>query len=386
MSSRYSVTNYGEMIEDSARLHAHASALRELVKPGSVVLDIGAGTGILSLLACRFGAGEVHAVEPDDVIELARAAAAANGFADRIHFHQAISQSVELPRRADVIVSDLRGVLPPYQHHIAAIVDARERLLAPGGALVPQRDTLWLALADAPALYRRYARPWFDNEWGFDLSAGGTLAVNNWRRVTALSEQVFGEARQWAVIDYSTVTSPNLRGEASWHAPRGATVHGLLAWFDAELGTGAAFSNAPGRTDSIYGQAFFPLQEPVTVDEGDLVAVEMNASLVGDDYVWGWNTSITDSTGSTSKALFRQSTFRAEPLSAATLSHAKDGFVPALGNTAEADLLCLSLVDGRSSLRDIAARLVARAPRRFESHRQALAHLTRLLDRYRGTP
>ena len=64
---------------------------------------------------------------------MAREIAAANGFADRIDFFQELSTEVELPERADVIVSDLRGVLPAYQHHIGAIADARERLLAPGG-------------------------------------------------------------------------------------------------------------------------------------------------------------------------------------------------------------------------------------------------------------
>jgi hypothetical protein len=62
----------------------------------------------------------------------------ANGYADRITFHQTLSSAITLPQPADVIVSDLRGVLPLMQHHIPAIVDARQRLLAPGGVLIPR--------------------------------------------------------------------------------------------------------------------------------------------------------------------------------------------------------------------------------------------------------
>jgi protein arginine N-methyltransferase 1 len=130
---------YGSMIRDTARTGAYAGALRAVVRPDSVVLDIGTGSGILALLACRFGARKVYAVEPDDIIQLAREAAAANGFADRIEFIQGISTRLDLREKVDVIVSDLRGVLPALEQGLVSIMDARDRLLAPGGRLIPHR-------------------------------------------------------------------------------------------------------------------------------------------------------------------------------------------------------------------------------------------------------
>jgi protein arginine N-methyltransferase 1 len=156
----YSLSGYGDMINDRRRTEAYAQALRAAMHPGCVVVDIGAGTGIFSLLACHFGAGQVHAVEPDCAIQVARQMAVANGCGDRITFHPALSTAITLPRPADVIISDLHGVLPLLQQHIPSIIDARQRLLAPGGALIPRRDTLWAALVEDPKLYRRYAEPW----------------------------------------------------------------------------------------------------------------------------------------------------------------------------------------------------------------------------------
>src|SRR5687768_6067497 len=139
----YSVHFYGQMLADTSRMEAHSAALRRAVRPDSVVLDLGCGPGVFALLACKFGARRVYAVEPDSTITIAREAAVANGFADRIEFFQALSTEVTLPELATVIISDLRGVLPWFQQHIPAIIDARKRLLAPGGTLIPGRDFVW---------------------------------------------------------------------------------------------------------------------------------------------------------------------------------------------------------------------------------------------------
>ena len=146
----YNLNDYGRMIADQVCMDAYARALKAAVTPNSVVLDIGAATGIHALLACKFGARQVYAVEPNDAIHLAREVAVANGFGGQIDFIQDLSTNVVLPEPADIIVSDMRGVLPLFGQHIPAIVDARQRHLATGGLLIPQRDTLWVALVEAP--------------------------------------------------------------------------------------------------------------------------------------------------------------------------------------------------------------------------------------------
>jgi|SRR5438105_12126415 len=82
------------MVGDGVRSDAYARALRECIRPNSIVLDIGTGVGIWALLACQFGARRVYAIEPNDVIQVAREIAAANGYADRIEFIQDISTRI----------------------------------------------------------------------------------------------------------------------------------------------------------------------------------------------------------------------------------------------------------------------------------------------------
>ncbi|HEU4769346.1 MAG TPA: 50S ribosomal protein L11 methyltransferase, partial [Pyrinomonadaceae bacterium] len=107
----YSVSGYGKMIADEARMGAYIRAMRQAIKPGAVVVDLGCGPGVFALLAVEMGARRVFAIEPDSVIQVGRDAAREHGLGNRIEFIQDLSTKVSLPERADVIVSDLRGVL-----------------------------------------------------------------------------------------------------------------------------------------------------------------------------------------------------------------------------------------------------------------------------------
>src|SRR5271165_3586372 len=105
----YELVTYGKMVADKGRTSSYDRALRANIRPGAVVLDIGAGPGILAFLACRAGAATVYAVEPDDVIQLAKEIAADNGFSNRIQFIQAMTTEIDLPEKVDGIVADIRG-------------------------------------------------------------------------------------------------------------------------------------------------------------------------------------------------------------------------------------------------------------------------------------
>jgi predicted RNA methylase len=119
-----------------------------------VVVDIGTGPGILALLACQAGARRVYAIDVSDAIQVGRELAAANSYADRIEFIQALSTQVTLPESADVIVSDLHGAIPLFQLLILSLVEARRRFLAPGGVMIPQQETLWAAVLEFDVLSR----------------------------------------------------------------------------------------------------------------------------------------------------------------------------------------------------------------------------------------
>ena len=381
--SAYSIAGYGEMIADRVRMDAYVRALRQAVAPGSVVVDIGTGNGIFAMLACQFGARRVFAIEPDDAIQVAREIAAANGFADRIEFIQETSTKVEISERADVIISDLRGVLPPFEHHFASIADARVRLLAAGGHLISQRDTMWAAMTEAPEVYNRCARPWGEHTYGVDMGPTSRLVTNTWSKRRIKREEILLSPRVWATLDYDTIAEPDIHGEIAWTADHPGTVDGVVVWFDATLAEGIGFSNAPGEPELIYGNAYFPLSEPVPLEAGDVVTVALHADLVRDDYVWRWNTRVVGKGNPEQvKANYRQSTLAGTPLSPQQLRRRADNHVAKLNDEGRIAQAILERMARGMDNGEISREVAGQFPHRFRTWQDALAEVGEMATKY----
>jgi protein arginine N-methyltransferase 1 len=302
---------------------------------------------------------------------------------DRISFIEDLSTNVSLPEKVDVIISDLRGVLPISNDHIKTIVDARTRFLQPDGVLIPQKDTLWAAVVTSPELYSPSTEVWSIDTYGIDLRAGLRYVMNTWNRGTVSPEQMLTAPQQWAELDYSKITDNNVDAHLRWIVTRRGLAHGLVAWFDTILSEGIGFSNAPGGGADVYGSAFLPWTEPVSLAEGDIIEVKIRASFVDDDYIWTWETSIKNASEPDQiKASFRQSTFFSLPLSTNRLSRISTGFVPRLNTEGRIDRMILSLMEDECTHAEIAERVLNQFPENFSKVSEALTRVARLSSKY----
>ena len=375
----YNVLAYGKMIADGPRTDAYVTALRNTIGPDSVVVDLGSGPGLFALIACRLGARRVFAIESEDIIQVGRDAARELGCADRIEFIQNVSTKVTLPEQANVIVSDLHGVLPFFKHHIPSIIDARSRLLARGGVLIPSRDRLWAAVVEAPAQYSNLVSPWEGNGNGVVLNSARNLAVNIGGKIRVTPENLLGEPVCWYELDFHQVEEANVCEKISLPIDRKGTAHGLAVWFDAEL-LRAGFSNAPGRTELIYGNAFFPFQQPLEVLPEDRIDVRLEARLIGDDYAWRWDTTLLSQ--GNAKCSFKQSTLLGAPLSASQLRKRTGAYVPEANEEGAITGFVLLQMDGKNSNEQIAAQLMKHFPHRFRDHHDALDAVFEVSEKY----
>lgn len=377
----YDIAAYSSMIAFKGRTSAYARALEALVIPGAVVLDIGAGSGILSFLACRAGAAKVYAVESENIIQIAREAAADNGLSSRIELIQALSTEIELPEKVDGIVADIHGLLPLSATNVVAILDARDRFLKSGGWIIPAREILWGALAHCPAIHTTVVDTW-DTAYQFDFSKGRLKAINNVYGARLRPGDLVVTPRRWAVLDYKTLDRLNVLGDISWVIERAATAHGICVWYDAEMVKGCSYTNSPaGREPYSYRHAFFPWPEAVDLMAGDHVNVGLRAHFVDVDYVWSWETRVTDDSGRV-KARYRQSTFTGALVSHERLRRRAAGFVPEPNEDWHIDRRALELMGLGVSLGEVADALVADFGPRFKTWKAALARAADLSEKY----
>jgi type I protein arginine methyltransferase len=368
------------MISDRVRLHAYTEALRHTVTRGCTVLDLGTGAGIMALLAARYGARKVYAIDPNPVIQVARELAASNGFSAQIEFFESLSTAVTLPERVDVIVSDLSGTLPWLQQHLSSLTDARERFLAPGGVMIPKKHVIWAGVVESESAYQEFSQHW-ETGHGFDMHAARELAVNTWKSVRLRPDDLLAPPQRAAALDFAVVTDPSTKINLSFTTTRPGVGHGTLVWFDLVLTDEVFFSNAPGCHDgvNVYGQAFFPWGRPVRLEIGDVVNVGLACDFVADDYIFRWRAEVLGDGETTKiKAKFDHSDFRSLPISPAVLRKGAADYVPRTNGNASIDSFILSSMNGQDSLIAIAARLRESFPEDFHSPSQALDRVARV--------
>lgn len=167
------------MLGDAPRVGAYAAALKahRPTIEGKVVLDVGAGSGILSLLAAKHGlAARVYAVEATPAMaNLARQLVAHNGLGDVVQVVEGLAEDVSLPEKVDVIVSEWMGFYLIHESMLESVLVARDRWLRPGGLMLPGRARIWASPVEAEEL--RCEIEAYKSMHGLDLEPVGTAEL-----------------------------------------------------------------------------------------------------------------------------------------------------------------------------------------------------------------
>lgn len=373
-------------LADQARLAAFRQAIEEVVRPGDVVLDLGAGTGILGLLACRAGASRVYSIEEGKVIELARKLCQTNGFQDRVTFIKGFSTWVNLPEKVDVVLADQIGFGSEFGL-MEYYSDARERFLKPEGFMIPSRVDMCLAPVECRKILEQID-VWDSLPAGFDVSSGRTLAVNTYYRVRFSPDHLLGAPVTGAVLDLAVAPPASINMEASFEADQAGVLHGIGGWFSARLSSTVAISNSPIAAHPINrSQVFFPIDQPVNIAPGDRIHVRMHVLPI--EHVVTWDVEVCGQddnqealTPSIRKGAFAHSTWKGMLIAKEDLRRTRPGFVPTPTSRGEALLTVLSLCDGRRSLSDIEAEVGLRHPTIFRSKADIAAFVADVVTRY----
>ena len=382
----HTIDEHRHYLADEVRVSSFRDAISEVVKPGHVVLDLGAGTGILGLLACQAGASRVYSIEEGAVIELARRLCHANGFQDRMVFIKGLSTRVDLPEKVDVILADQIGFGGEFGL-IDYFSDARERFLKPGGVMIPCRIKMLLAPVQCPKIFKEIDF-WNNSSTGFDVRPGRSIAANLIYRFEFKSEDLVGDPVIAGTLDLATASTTPLEMEASVIANRAGVLHGIAGWFSAQMSEHVAMSNSPLEPHPIKREhVFFPIDEPISLAEGDLVQIRMH--FMPTDMVVTWSVEILGASGKgdpseppVRRGSFTHSTWKGMLLSKEELQRTHPTFKPKLTPLGEARSTVLNLCDGQKSLSEIEQEVFEFHPTLFRSRKEAEAFVAEVVTRY----
>jgi type I protein arginine methyltransferase len=365
------------MLQDRERTGAYRRAIHEVVQPGDVVLDIGAGSAVLSLFACQAGARRVYAIESGQAVEIAREMVRQNDLEDRILLIDEPSYRTRIEEPADVLVTETLWNFGLGEGLVGLVLDARERLLKDGARIIPAALESWLAPVAVPRLYDGL-ETWPD-DYEVDLSVMRSLAMNNVHQVTIDADELMADPALFARVDLQEIQEEDVDGSIQFTATRSGAVHGLAGWFVASLSPTVQITTAPPNPAPNWGHAFFPLEAPLDVEEGDRLVASMRSTSNGE--IWSWGLVADGRNDAAGPRGYAQSTLWGFPLSVQELRERSPEFAPTLSRRGEVERFVLDQLDGSHAISEIEDAALERYPEVLPSRAVAAAFVRKIVDR-----
>jgi len=272
-----------EMLKDDIRTRAYMNAIirnKHLFR-NKVVLDIGCGTGMMSLFAASAGAKKVIGIDMSAIVERASDIVKENDLDDVVTIIKGKVEEVELPdgiEKVDVIISEWMGYCLFYETMLPTVIYARDRWLVEGGIIMPDTASLYFSAVE-DRKYKEQKVDFWDNVYGFDMSIMKEIVVKEPLIDSCDPNQLVCKRALVKTVDLYTVKLEDLTFETefSLKAMRNDYIHGLIAYFTVEFTKckqKIKISTAPHEEYTHWKQTIFYLKDVITVCKGESINIK----------------------------------------------------------------------------------------------------------------
>ncbi len=267
-----------EMLKDTVRTISYRNSILQnphLFKD-KIVLDVGCGTGILSMFAAKAGAKHVIAVDYSNIISMAQKIIETNGLSDKITCLHGKMEEVVLPfPKVDIIISEWMGYFLLYESMLDTVIYARDNYLKPDGLIFPDHCTMWLAAIE-DGEYKEDKIEYWDNVYGFDYSIFKNIAMAEPLVDTVQQDSIVSDAHKIFEIDLYKIKLEDLSFKSNFHLniKRNDFAHALVSWFDisfTKCHKPIHFSTSPYATYTHWKQTVFYLDDVLRVKKGEVI-------------------------------------------------------------------------------------------------------------------
>jgi len=272
-----------EMLADSVRTGTYKNAIlsnSHLFK-GKSVLDVGAGTGILSLFCVLAGAKKVYAVEASNVADYTRLVVEQHKLSSRIIVMKSKMEDVQLEEKVDIIISEWMGYLLLYESMLDSVIVARDKWLkSEGGFMFPSSARLYLSPFTNEEFYNEKTSFW-KNIYGFDFSPMIPYVKECYFKDplvdTISAEKLLSFSQNIVSIDCQKVCKDDIKDlnvPFKFRSILDATMNGFVCWFDVTFngdGNEWILSTSPEKEITHWMQTLFYMDEPISMKLDDLI-------------------------------------------------------------------------------------------------------------------
>ncbi|XP_069021752.1 protein arginine N-methyltransferase 3 [Embiotoca jacksoni] len=266
-----------KMLKDKVRTESYRDFMYrnpELFRD-KVVLDVGCGTGILSMFAARAGAKQVIAVDQSSIIYQAMDIVRANQLEDKITLIKGRIEDIKLPvEKVDIIISEWMGYLLLFESMLDSVLYARDLYLADGGSVYPDLCNISLAAVGDAQKHQDHIAFW-DDVYGFNMACMKKAVVPEAVVEVVNADSLISEPTVIQTIDCNSVCLSELEFTSDFclkitnSTDCTAIVGYFDIFFDKGCGNKVMFSTGPQVTKTHWKQTVFLLERPVSVQAGE---------------------------------------------------------------------------------------------------------------------